>query len=58
MITHTHVYFLYINMLKKFISFAKQIFVRVYSPDSSSSSSSRNHTVDIDPQWRNMDCCM
>ena len=27
-------------------------------PISSSSSSSRVHTVDIDPQWHNMDCCM
>ena len=24
----------------------------------SSSSSSRDHTGDIDPQWRNVDCCM
>ena len=23
-----------------------------------SSSSSRVHTVDIDPQWHNMDCCI
>ena len=23
-----------------------------------SSSSSRDHTGDIDPQWRNMDCCI
>ena len=28
------------------------------SLSSSSSSSSRVHTVDIDPQWHNMDCCI
>ena len=29
-----------------------------HNSSSSSSSSSKDHTGDIDPQWRNVDCCI